>query len=1788
MTTQCPCLRESDTAKEAPSVEQAMPTKRSSLAFVALLVLSLAPAPNFVSESSVAEPWLTEASLFDGFHVGEAPDVWNETPWRAVAIPSGFTYGSVINYDDVGVLINNLSEESRTIGWAFVAARNISLDRVFVFNETGTPTGETINRNQFTTYFALPFLEMLQNRSSSSSLNYLVTTKGIPLRVSGGNDKASFDQELALLGGSYNGSIGGNYWFNHDYGPLAGKTMEPFTRSKYGFFLVTRLTGYTVETALELIERANQSLGQRGTFTLDLATNRNGSGYKFWNDDLYTANTTLNGSMGLPVVFDEETEFITNVSNVMGYASWGSNDGNWNQNYLPNGGFDTLDVAWPSGSRYWTHTGPTVSPEDAFEWTYQSGTTQGGNGAFEAAVQTACEQDAGHMLQGIYGEYFDNDGVSFNPATMPSLIDRAPDRVQIEPHLNHGASNNAYPGLDDRFKQHWGARFSGLIDVPYTGNWSFFINSDDGSELWINGQSLIQNYGMHGMREYSGWVNLTEGLHEFRIEFFQGGGPHGLIFSWQGPNTSKIAVPSSAFYVTGDVTPQSNRLLHHWALEDGAGSVANNSVNTTANLTLHGMNASNWQTCADGSCLWFDGINDRAEVDVTDWTGNLTVSQWVWANTSNQTTYASTFAVNDQAGSNLSFQHMVSNNQWMLHNNQSQPFGDVTPQRWTHLVTVFDDGEIRQYIDGVLVNTNTYPNGSFTNIDLYKLGVNRAGSAFFEGKIDEVMVWDVALDDQDITSLRRTIVDNCTTYSGAGTDVASLETTFTLPEDLVGHAWMAYVYGTREGEVNGAFGLEITGRDANGSVVSTNTSGMKTFTTSWAAQSMRFRPEAQATQLTVRVPIDIASTSTSGAFYIDTVLLRAIRPHMDWVNGSIADTAVSTGGRSFNWGTAYGQSLIADLLEDGVSGVKGYVYEPYLTAVGLPSVYLSTYASGYNLAESHAAANRLSGWMGVVVGDPKMAPYADLFHDISIVDVRVLGDVNLGEATTVQMLIENRGMSPSNGTLRIQTVQGNTLLNQTVLTLPAGDQPGSRTLVNLTIVPTSQGYLDLRVRYDNSTEERNFANNLYPFSIVVNAPPQIEDAYCSSSTVTRGAYTICSIEASDDVNVTQATLEWQIVGENMSLNESAWTTIVLGQINPMKWESSLVVAPNASLGWVVLRATVVDGGGMTHQLTFANATRVVDSPPTWFGPHLRGVDSPAWNNASSLPNKPAQGLHRHEGSVMTVCVRDADYRLEDGEPMFLASRGTLGNVTYVPQAAAHLYCYVATFALVVGSGLDDVDVEVRAPTGSLLLQRTLRVVDVAPQLALQVESSDGAVLDRVVGNGDEHVRITVADVDDPGTSFAGDVSVRWPGGEPMVLPLDLPAGQNSTVIPLDQLLIPLEAGDLLVEASGRGEHGSTSSTQLQLPFLLTPPEIVFVEACDRNGVVTNMTFGQIAYLVVGVVSDRPLDTANAQLTQVGWAINAPATNEAPWEGGTPPDACDDTNLSDETVWLTFRLKLDNSMLDGEGRAVFSVTDLDGLVKSTGVELNFRHAPTEFRNLEHSTVFPEEDFYTNVTVADLDGLEQVICALNLFDESGNLVSQSATMAGPEGVFTNRLSWVYPVPRTMANTTLTVNITCIDDLQQTFSLDTQHLVGPANDCTSCSTDLPKDEETKAETNQANSALIAAVAVALFIVVSLTVMLVRRRAGSETLSDWGGSDEGSLDSLEDLFEREVLHDAFEVPSPQGTVPSFVPNGWSLDEFKRWLDGPLPEGWSMEQWETYVAEHRGLVAQHLNEAQG
>ena len=96
---------------------------------------------------------------------------------------------------------------------------------------------------------------------------------------------------------------------------------------------------------------------------------------------------------------------------------------------------------------------------------------------------------------------------------------------------------------------------------------------------------------------------------------------------------------------------------------------------------------------------------------------------------------------------------------------------------------------------------------------------------------------------------------------------------------------------------------------------------------------------------------------------------------LSFAPGAIGDTAVSTSGRTF-LPTTGGQSLVADLIAQGITGVKGYSDEPLLSAISSPSVLFKRYTEGWTLAESFYAASRFLGWEDIVLGDPICRPYA--------------------------------------------------------------------------------------------------------------------------------------------------------------------------------------------------------------------------------------------------------------------------------------------------------------------------------------------------------------------------------------------------------------------------------------------------------------------------------------------------------------------------------------------------------------------------------------------------------------------------------------------------------------------------------------------------------------------------------------------------------------------------------------------------------------------------------------------
>lgn len=108
--------------------------------------------------------------------------------------------------------------------------------------------------------------------------------------------------------------------------------------------------------------------------------------------------------------------------------------------------------------------------------------------------------------------------------------------------------------------------------------------------------------------------------------------------------------------------------------------------------------------------------------------------------------------------------------------------------------------------------------------------------------------------------------------------------------------------------------------------------------------------------------------SNDAAFHADAYESLAFAP------GSICDTAVSTSARTFLPTRDGGQSLIADLIAHGATGIKGYTDEPELQAMASPSIAMDRYTSGYTLAESLYAASRFVGWEDIVIGDPLLRP----------------------------------------------------------------------------------------------------------------------------------------------------------------------------------------------------------------------------------------------------------------------------------------------------------------------------------------------------------------------------------------------------------------------------------------------------------------------------------------------------------------------------------------------------------------------------------------------------------------------------------------------------------------------------------------------------------------------------------------------------------------------------------------------------------------------------------------------
>lgn len=93
----------------------------------------------------------------------------------------------------------------------------------------------------------------------------------------------------------------------------------------------------------------------------------------------------------------------------------------------------------------------------------------------------------------------------------------------------------------------FGMQYTGYINIPETGVYSFYLLVDDGGVLTIGNKEVVNNDGQHAPMEKSGQIALKKGLHPVKLDFIEGGGGFTLQLKYSKGGGMPIAIPDSFF-----------------------------------------------------------------------------------------------------------------------------------------------------------------------------------------------------------------------------------------------------------------------------------------------------------------------------------------------------------------------------------------------------------------------------------------------------------------------------------------------------------------------------------------------------------------------------------------------------------------------------------------------------------------------------------------------------------------------------------------------------------------------------------------------------------------------------------------------------------------------------------------------------------------------------------------------------------------------------------------------------------------------------------------------------------------------------------------------------------------------------------------------------------------------------------------------------------------------------------------------------------------------------------------
>jgi alpha-L-fucosidase len=103
--------------------------------------------------------------------------------------------------------------------------------------------------------------------------------------------------------------------------------------------------------------------------------------------------------------------------------------------------------------------------------------------------------------------------------------------------------------ISDRARDNnFGFVFEGLILIQEKGVYSFYTDSDDGSQLFIGDDLVVDNDGLHSMTEVSGSIALGIGYHPIRVTYFEKSGGNLLEVYYENARFEKRSTPDNLLF----------------------------------------------------------------------------------------------------------------------------------------------------------------------------------------------------------------------------------------------------------------------------------------------------------------------------------------------------------------------------------------------------------------------------------------------------------------------------------------------------------------------------------------------------------------------------------------------------------------------------------------------------------------------------------------------------------------------------------------------------------------------------------------------------------------------------------------------------------------------------------------------------------------------------------------------------------------------------------------------------------------------------------------------------------------------------------------------------------------------------------------------------------------------------------------------------------------------------------------------------------------------------------------